>query len=378
MRKRAKEVLLIAFLKEKIKYEKLGDYILHLIKDDPSAPKNHFHTITYRIKEEKRFIEKIEKENKNLCNGQPPITVKNFKERVGDLLGLRLICLRLADIKILEAYFHYLVEENIFKFVEKPKQKRSFILPVDPGEENGNHDLLYGGYSSIHYQITLSEGLTVPDEIKGLQVEIQLRTILEEAWGEIDHKYRYAHSRSGTELPEFIHSGFYNLSAYLQAAAMQAEYLCRQVEMYSSSKKKSIKRKKGVLPSPDNDKREQDITETTHSAFLPMVQQNLEKIFGFTLKERTLTYILKRFHEAGLLKKHKQSIQEIIPKARVNEFKTIFNEILGCEPFEDRDRRNVDVINAVNFALFHVTQGARLAAEGLRSILKYRKECSGR
>ena len=66
MRKREKEALLIAFLQVKINYEKLGDYILHLIKDDPSAPKNNFHTITYRIKEERRFIEKIERENKSL------------------------------------------------------------------------------------------------------------------------------------------------------------------------------------------------------------------------------------------------------------------------------------------------------------------------
>ncbi len=377
MRKREKEVLLVAFLKEKIKYEKLGDYILHLIKDDPSAPKNHFHTITYRIKEEKRFIEIIEKENKNLPNGQPPITVKNFRERIGDLLGLRLICLRLADIKILEAYFHYLVEENIFQFVEKPKQKRSFILPLDPGEENGNHDLLYSGYSSIHYQITLSDGLTVPDEIKGLQVEIQLRTILEEAWGEIDHKYRYAHSRSGTVLPEFIHSGFYNLSAYLQAAAMQAEYLCRLVEMYSSCKKMSAKKEEGFSLFSVADKQDQSIVESSFSVSLPIMQQNLEKIFGFKLKERTLTYILKRFQESGLQGQHKHRINTIISKKRVEEFKTVFQEILTTRPFKDKNRRNVDVINAVNFALFHETQGPRLAVEGLRSILKYRKECSG-
>ncbi len=45
MRKREKEALLIAFLQEKINDEKRGDGILHLIKDDPSAPKHIFHTI---------------------------------------------------------------------------------------------------------------------------------------------------------------------------------------------------------------------------------------------------------------------------------------------------------------------------------------------
>lgn len=377
MRKREKEALLIAFLKAKIKYEKLGDYLLHLIKDDPSAPKNHFHTITYRIKEEKRLIEKIERENKNLTNGQSPISVKNFQDRVRDLLGLKLICLRLADIKILEAYFYYLAEENIIEFIEKPELKRSFILPVDPGEENGNSVLHYGGYSSVHYQIKLSEGLTVPREIKGLQAEFQLRTILEEAWGEIDHKYRYAYSRSGAELPEHIHSGFYNLSAYLQAAAMQAEYLCRQVETYSQSKNKRTKRNNDFSPPFITDKQKHGQVDKTYSAALTMAQDSLEKIFEVKLKERTLMYILKRFQEVGLAPQPKTTMQKIIQTKHLKKFRAVFSEILAREPFADKDRRDVDVITAVNFALFHETQGSRLALEGLRSVLKYRKECSG-
>ncbi len=377
MRKREKEALLIAFLQEKIRYEKLGDYILHLIKDDPSAPKNNFHTITYRIKEERRFIEKIERENKSLTTGQAPITVKNFQQRVGDLLGLRLVCLRLADIKILEAYFAHLAEENIFEFIEKPKLKRSFILPVDPGEAQGNHDLLYGGYSSVHYQIKLSDGLAVPEEIKGLQAEFQLRTILEEAWGEIDHKYRYAYSRSGAELPEYIHSGFYNLSAYLQAAAMQAEYLCRQVEMYSSTRNMGKKKNREMSISSLAFKQKNGPLDIIGSTSLPVAQQSLEKIFGFKLKERSVMYIMKRFQEFGVTDQQIPTMQKIIQKKHLKEFRAIFFEMLGREPFADKDRRNVDVINAVNLSLFHETQGSRLAIEGLRSVLNYRKEYSG-
>ncbi|WP_163339832.1 hypothetical protein [Desulfopila sp. IMCC35008] len=113
MRKRQKEALLVAFLHEKIRYERLGEYITRLIKDDPLAPKHNFHTITYRVKDERRFIEKIDKENTSPEGINSPITVKNFQERIGDLLGIRLICLRLADIKIVEAYFQYLVTIDI-------------------------------------------------------------------------------------------------------------------------------------------------------------------------------------------------------------------------------------------------------------------------
>jgi ppGpp synthetase/RelA/SpoT-type nucleotidyltranferase len=377
MRKRQKEALLIAFLQEKNKYERLGEYLVHLIKDDPSAPKHNFHTITYRIKDENRFIDKIDKENKNLNPGALPITVKNFQDRIGDLLGLRFICLRLTDIKIVEAYFEFLVKEKIFTYIQEPEQKRSFILPIDPGVAmNGGHALMYSGYSSIHYQITLGDSLDAPEDLKGLQVEIQLRTILEEAWGEIDHKYRYAYSRSGTLLPEYIHSGFYNLSAYLQAAAMQAEYLCRQVEFHRQSEAFNAKTKVGVSSSMDSAPQKLKKAANNDASHLAILQEALAGIFGFRLTDRSLIYILKRFRESGYTGQYKVLVQKLTKKPRLQEFKTVFRKIIGREPFEDKSKRNADVINAVNFALFIEVQGARVAREGLRSVLKNRREHS--
>ena len=122
-------------------------------------------------------------------------------------------------------------------FVKGPEQKRSFILPVNSDDSIPDDiDLRYSGYSSIHYQIELGENSDASLGLKGLQFELQLRTILEEAWSEIDHKYRYVHSRIGINLPEHIHMGFYNLSANLRVAALQAEYLCRLAEAYSLKK----------------------------------------------------------------------------------------------------------------------------------------------
>jgi putative GTP pyrophosphokinase len=37
LKKNQKEAILIAFLKEKEKYKKLAEYIVHLIQDDPSS-----------------------------------------------------------------------------------------------------------------------------------------------------------------------------------------------------------------------------------------------------------------------------------------------------------------------------------------------------
>jgi len=377
MRKRQKEDILIAFFKEKEKYENLAEYIVHLIRDDPSSPKESLHTIIYRIKDQTRLIEKIDEENKQLGVEAAPITHKNFQKRVGDLLGIRLICLRLSDIKRVEAYLGLLAKEKILRFIGRPDQKRSFVLPVDPGEKIPEGlDLRYSGYSSIHYQVQLGKNSEASDELKGLQIEFQLRTILEEAWGEIDHKYRYVHSRSGDVIPDYIHSGFYNLSAYLQVAALHAEHLCRQAEAHSLSKTKKAKGKSAapVVAPPSS---HEIPTDGSDQATLPSaVQAELEKTFGFKLTVRTLTYIMKRLDEYGYTEPPKVLFQKIFAENRLQEFRTIFREVLNREAFEDNSKRNVDAINAVNFALFNDIQGGRVAKEGLKSALRWRKDRS--
>jgi putative GTP pyrophosphokinase len=289
---------------------------------------------------------------------------------------MRLICLRLSDIKTVEAYLGLLVEEKILRFLRKPDQKRSFVLPVDPGEAIFKGiDLKYSGYSSIHYQVKLGENSDASDALKGLQIEFQLRTILEEAWGEIDHKYRYVLSRSGDALPEYIHTGFYNLSAYLQAAALQAEYLCRQAEAYRLL---SARKAKGKLVAPlvvGPSLHEVGMDEPDQ-ATLTALQLGLEETFGFKLTVRTLTYILKRLDDFGYAEQPQVLFQKILTESRLQEFRTILREVLNREAFEDNSKRNVDAINAVNFALFDEIQGRTVTQEGLRSVLRWRKERS--
>jgi len=373
MKKRQKEAILISFFKEKEKYEELAEHIVHLIRDDPSSPKGSLHTITYRIKDQARLIEKIEEENKQTGVEPGPVTKENFQERVVDILGIRLICLRLSDVETVEAYLTLMAEENIFKFLRKPVRKRAFVLPVDPGEAIPEDlDLRYSGYSSIHYQVRLGKNSGASDALKALQFEFQLRTILEEAWGEIDHKYRYMLSRSGVELPEYIHTGFYNLSVYLQAAALQAEHLCRQAERYRVPTSGKAKRKPvsahGVGPGPHEAGMHRPDPST-----LPLLQAGLEETFGFRPTDRTLAYILKRLDEFGYAEKPQVLFEKILTESRLEEFKSILSEILHREAFEDRSKRNVDAINAVNFLLFDEMQGSRVAREGLRSVLRWRK-----
>jgi putative GTP pyrophosphokinase len=359
MRKRQKEAIFISFFKKYEKYEKLAKHIIHLIGDDPSAPKESIHTILYRIKDKDRLIEKIDEENKNAGMNTDSITPKNFQGKIDDLLGIRFICLRLSDINRVKTYLELLADEKILQFIRKPDHKRSFILPVDPGETIPEKlNLRYSGYSSIHYQAELGENSGAPDDLKGLQIEFQLRTILEEAWGEIDHKYRYMFSRKGETLPDYIHTGFYNLSAYLQAASLHAEYLCRQAETHRLSKTRKAK----------------VIDEYIQPIIPPIFPIMLKETFGFIPTVRTITYILKRFNESEYEEQPQLVFQKTFTKERLLEFKTIFREVLNRDAFKNKSKKNVDVINAVNFVLSIETQGQRVAQEGLKSVLRMKRK----
>lgn len=47
------------------------------------------------------------------------------------------------------------------------------------------------GYQSLHGVITLTEGDCPSDELVGLKLEVQIRTILQHAWAEIEHDVQY-------------------------------------------------------------------------------------------------------------------------------------------------------------------------------------------
>ena len=374
MKKHEREALLISFLNEKDKYKKLAAYIVHLIQDDPSSPKESLHTIIYRIKDELRLVEKINSLNKELDAGAPPITDKNYQAKIGDLLGVRIICLRLSDVEKVEAYLRLLSEENILNFLKEPDQKKSFVLPVNSGDSIPEDiDLRYSGYSSIHYQIELGINSDAPSGLKGVLFELQLRTILEEAWSEIDHKYRYVRSRIGANLPEHIHMGFYNLSAYLQVAALQAEYLCRAAESHCLKQHTKIKGRTRITLGDEVSLNDMGKDEACVKSSASEIEAKLEEILGFKITPRTLIYIERRLREVNSEKKPHRTVQILLNKNRIQEFKKIFREMLNTAPFTNAKERNVDVINAFNYGFFYELQGKKVAQEGLKAVLRWRK-----
>lgn len=71
------------------------------------------------------------------------------------------------------------------------------------------------GYRSLHYVCRPPDGFHVPPDLEGLRFEIQVRTILQHAWAEIEHDIGY---KSPTALPPRIRRRFSQLAGVLELA----------------------------------------------------------------------------------------------------------------------------------------------------------------
>lgn len=358
MIKSKKEAILISFYQSKPNYEKLANEIRRLFETDPSFPVESLYAIKHRIKSEDRLIEKIDKKNKKRKKVTSLIDVKNYQKRIEDILGIRIVCLRLSDVEKIESYLNSLKEEGKLVFVRRPQKKQTFILPVNPGEEPPKEiDLQYSGYSSIHYVVKLGRSLSPTREIAPLLAEVQLRTIFEEAWGEIDHKYRYEIARKGVNMPDHIQRDFYNLSAYLQATALQAEYLCRDAVTLKIPKKRPA-RKRRPAPPPS-------------SVPIPTtIKDALKAKFDFSPTDRTTAYIERRLRDVYIFEDTVQILyNQILTEEALETFKNIYKEVMEREPFTNIGERDIDLLNAVNYALFRLAQPENVAKGGLVSVL---------
>lgn len=146
---------------------------------------NEVHSVRWRVKSPDHLIDKIirklaDPKGKEKYEG---INVENYVERVTDLVGLRALHLFKEDSVVI----HRQIEAD-FTFDETPViyVRNGDTLPAaiqDMGIPTRDHN---AGYRSIHYILKSARDKGEPD-----LVELQVRSLYEEAWSEIDHRIRY-------------------------------------------------------------------------------------------------------------------------------------------------------------------------------------------
>lgn len=140
------------------------------------------HSVRYRVKDAEHVIEKIIR--KRIKEPERIIALENYKVALTDLIGLRAL--------------HLFKEQwnSIHEFItatwDLKETPTAYFREGDSAEYRSKFEELgcetkehIHGYRSVHYIVE-----TKPTK-KTYYAEIQVRTIFEEAWSEIDHTIRY-------------------------------------------------------------------------------------------------------------------------------------------------------------------------------------------
>ena len=175
------------FLECRKSYETQADLIANILRGQPKV-----HSVKTRIKDMRHLMEKLIRKTPNRREkyGEDfKFTVDNYKDEITDLLGIRVIHIFKEDW------------EEIHNFITSMWNVREIVANVREGDTTKKFDeqgiavrSRPSGYRSVHYLIE-----SYPTN-KKLITEVQVRTIFEEGYGEIDHQLRYSHE----DIPELL------------------------------------------------------------------------------------------------------------------------------------------------------------------------------
>lgn len=187
------------------KYKLFSEKVRELLSSMLSSRGIVTHSITSREKGPEELREKIARE------GKAPDAVFNG---ITDLAGVRIITYFSSDVdKIVP-----LIEKE---FKVDSKHSTDKRLRLDPA---------IFGYASVHIVVEIRPEMLKPSEqtlLKTMKCEIQVRTILQHAWAEIEHNVVY---KSPEEIPFRLRRRFACLAGLLEIADREFESL-RQDEI---------------------------------------------------------------------------------------------------------------------------------------------------
>lgn len=139
------------------------------------------HSHKFRIKDPSHLREKI---SRKLRNGSE-ISSENVLNKINDFCGVRILHLKLSDFSTIHEAIKKHLEAGHWVLAEPPK-----AYTWDPEYqiffENLSIDteIKSSFYTSVHYVVK-------PNATSSVSCEIQVRTLFEEIWGEIDHELNY-------------------------------------------------------------------------------------------------------------------------------------------------------------------------------------------
>lgn len=178
--------IVLAYLNPEKQYELKAflQTVLFFFENNP-ALKGIVHSVKSRMKDPEHLKDKIQRK---LKSGKI-IDENNLFTVVNDLIGVRILYLYQDQFQLIHNELLKKVDETKdWMFVEAPKaytwdpETREYFEKL-----NIHTEVRDTYYTSVHYVIKPN------NELSNITCEIQVRTLFEEIWGEIDHTINYPH-----------------------------------------------------------------------------------------------------------------------------------------------------------------------------------------
>ncbi|WP_305927862.1 RelA/SpoT domain-containing protein [Bacillus mycoides] len=178
------------YLSYKESLDATAEYLSKMLRTLPAA-----HTVRSRVKDPEHLIDKIIRKTIREKKENPDyyIDVNNYKSEITDLIGIRVLHLYKDQAAPIDKFIRntwdlkekctIYYRQGDYSKQEEPEDSDLFKFKVHPF-----------GYRSWHYLISSKA-------TKNVHIaEIQVRTIFEEGWSEIDHQLRYPNNMNDVHL----------------------------------------------------------------------------------------------------------------------------------------------------------------------------------
>ena len=184
MEKELIEKIVQPYINEKYLFERFMNGIVDTFVLEPTLNQYgnpNIHTVKHRLKNVEHLKEKIQRK----WDVENPLTPENLFERVTDLAGVRVLHLYQDQFEAIHNLITKQIENGDWVYHENPvayswdPESRQYFegLELTPKIKDSY-------YTSIHYVVK-------PKSDSNICCEIQVRTLFEEIWGEIDHTINY-------------------------------------------------------------------------------------------------------------------------------------------------------------------------------------------
>ena len=163
-------------------FESFAQALMAYFENDPRL-KEFVHFIKYRIKDEGSLRAKLQRSLTTTGD-------RNLVDKITDFAGLRIIHLHMDQLTTIHPLLLDILKEHQCELLESPKAYCWDLEYQDLFRHMGVEAIQRGSmYMTVHYDIMANQRTKIT-------CELQVRSLMEELWGEVSHRVNYPNESS--------------------------------------------------------------------------------------------------------------------------------------------------------------------------------------